>query len=68
MKQINLQVNGMTCGGCSSSVERAIGELAGVASVSADWQSGQVVVTFDETKVLEDAIKEAVEDAGFDVL
>lgn len=68
MKQITLKVDGMTCGGCSSSIIRSINELKGVGSVSADHQSGQVVVSFDDVQISEDSIKEAIEDAGFDVL
>lgn len=65
--QITLTVQGMTCGGCASSVERALGELAGVSSVAVDWQAGQVVVSHDETVTQADIV-EAIEDAGFEVL
>ncbi len=68
MSEVTLQVSGMTCAGCSKSVNRAVGEMVGVSSVSADWEKGQVVVAFDETQTSLSDIKEAIEDAGFDVL
>lgn len=64
--QTTLNVQGMTCGGCASSVERALGELSGVSSVAVDWQVGQVVVSHDETVAQADII-DAIEDAGFEV-
>lgn len=68
MSEITLQVSGMTCAGCGKSVNRAVGEMVGVSYVSADWEKGQVMVAFDETQTSLSDIKEAIEDAGFDVL
>lgn len=64
--QTTLTVQGMTCGGCAKSVERAINELAGISSVAVDWQAGQVVVSHDETVSQADIIG-VIDDAGFDV-
>lgn len=65
--QTTLTVQGMTCGGCAKSVERAINELTGISSVAVDWQAGQVVVSHDDTVSQADIIG-AIEDAGFDVV
>jgi copper chaperone len=45
MPQINLSVQGMTCGSCVKRVTKAIGSLSGVEAVHVDLQSGRVQVT-----------------------
>lgn len=65
--QTTLTVQGMTCGGCAKSVERALGELSGVSSVAVDWQAGQVVVAHDEAVSQADIVS-VIEDAGFEVV
>ena len=44
MPQINLSVQGMTCGSCVKHVTKAIESLNGVESVHVDLQSGRVQV------------------------
>ncbi|UOQ83957.1 copper chaperone CopZ [Gracilibacillus salinarum] len=67
MGQKTLDVQGMTCGHCKMSVEGALNELDGVSAAEVNLKSGKVDVTFDESKVNVDAMKEAVEDQGYDV-
>ncbi|WP_200416446.1 copper chaperone CopZ [Virgibacillus salexigens] len=67
MGQKTLDVQGMTCGHCKMSVEGALSELEGVSAAEVNLKSGKVDVTFDESKVNVDAMKEAVEDQGYDV-
>lgn len=44
MSQINLSVQGMTCGSCVKHVTKALESLGGVESVHVDLQSGRVQV------------------------
>ncbi len=60
-----LKVDGMTCGGCAASVKRALQALDADANVDVDLPSKTVKV---QTSVQLDAVKAAVEDAGYDVL
>lgn len=57
------RVSGMTCQGCSRSVERAIKAVAPEAAISVDLAAGQVRV---DGEVDPAAIARAVEEAGFD--
>jgi copper chaperone len=66
MQTITLKVEGMSCGHCVNSVEGAVKGLG--ASGKVDLAAGSVTVEFDETKVSLDAIKEAIEDQGYDVV
>lgn len=64
---IKITIDGMTCGHCKAAVEKALGELAGVSSVSVDLSTKQATVEYDEKVVNPAAIKQAVEDLGYDV-
>lgn len=67
METIELNVGGMTCGGCENSVRNAILRLPGVLSVTADHATGRVIV--DAENAMEKAtITAAVEDAGYEVV
>ena len=55
MKQI-IHIEGMTCQGCASSVEKAIAQLPAVESVSANPKTG-VVATLQQSPVHPDEIK-----------
>jgi copper chaperone len=61
-----LLVDGMTCDHCVSSIRRAVGEVEGVTDVAVDLPTGQVTVTA-ETPPDQDALRAAVEDAGYDL-
>ncbi len=61
MAEVTYKVEGMTCGGCVSSVKKALEKLGATADV--DLPSGRVKVAgaIDEARV-----KAAIEAAGFD--
>lgn len=58
-----LTVTGMSCGHCEQTVEDALGEVAGVESVSADNEADTVTVEGDAD--LDDLVA-AIEDAGYE--
>lgn len=61
-----LLVEGMSCGHCEKAVKNALGELKGVSNVEVGLDTKKVEV---EGKDLNDkVIKEAIEDAGYDVI
>lgn len=67
MKTTNLKIEGMTCGGCVASVKRALQAVPGVNEVEVTLTPGQAIVSFAEEQVGEQELRQAVEDAGFDV-
>ena len=67
MKETNLIVNGMMCGGCENRVKNAIKNIEGVENVTADHNTGRVIVISDN-EVSEEIIKEALEDIGYEVV
>jgi copper chaperone len=58
-------VHGMTCDHCVLSVREEVSEVAGVRSVDVDLASGRLTVEGDG--VSDDAVKAAVEEAGYEV-
>jgi len=60
-----LQVEGMSCGGCVASVTKAVKSVDAGASVEVDLASKSVKVA--SSSALEQ-IKAAIEDAGYDVI
>ena len=67
METIVLKVDGMTCGGCVASVTRVVKAVAGVADARVDLKSGSAEVDFDPSRSGADAIRNAIEGAGYDV-
>jgi len=60
-------VEGMTCGGCASSVERVLAGAPGLIEASADHAGDQVTLTL-EGAVDRDDLAKRIERAGFDVV
>jgi copper chaperone len=62
-----LNVEGMSCSHCENAVKKSVGALNGVNSVEVDLAGKKVTVEFDSEKVTLSAIKDAIEDQGYDV-
>ncbi|QJD31138.1 heavy-metal-associated domain-containing protein [Methylococcus geothermalis] len=67
MATIQLQVTGMKCGGCESTVTKTLTALAGVTSVKASHKDNRVDVEYDPAQVDPDAIRKAIAGQGFTV-
>jgi copper chaperone len=59
-------VTGMTCAHCVASVTEEVSEIAGVTDVAVDLASGALTVTSDQP-LPDDAVRAAVEEAGYSV-
>lgn len=66
MSNIILKVEGMSCNHCVNSVEKAMKELGAVGKVN--LAAKEVEVQFDDSKLTVEAIKEAIEEQGYDVV
>ena len=60
-------VRDMTCGHCAGAVTAEISKVSGVTGVQVDVAAGRVTVQSDQP-VAADAIAEAVEEAGYEVV
>ena len=66
MATIQLNIGGMTCGGCVKSVTKVLEALDGVAKAEVSLENANATITYDADKIQPAALIEAVEDAGFD--
>ncbi len=66
MKQETLKIEGMSCGHCVMAVKKELSKLENV-KVN-DVQIGSADVEFDETKVNEKILADAIEEAGYKVV
>jgi copper chaperone len=64
MSTVSVTVTGMSCGHCATSVSEEVGSIPGVKAVGVDLATGEVTVDSD-APVESDAIKSAVEEAGY---
>jgi len=62
-----LKVEGMSCSHCEQSVKTAVSAIPGVTDVQVSLDEKTVTVIHDENVSL-DAIKNEIEDQGYDVL
>ncbi|KAF1954486.1 heavy metal translocatin [Byssothecium circinans] len=66
MATTTLSVGGMTCGACTSAVEGAFKDVAGVKSFSISLLSERAVIEHDTTILSPEQLAEIIEDVGFD--
>jgi mercuric transport protein len=62
-----ITVKGMSCGACVNAVTKALKAVDGVLEANVDLEGQKATVTFDESRTNVEALKLAVEDAGYDV-
>lgn len=67
MSSTDYTVRGMTCDHCAGSVTAEIMKVPGVTGVKVDVPAGRVTVDSDQ-QVSGEAVAEAVEEAGYEVL
>jgi copper chaperone CopZ len=67
-KEATLQATGLTCAMCSNAINKALQQVPFVASVKSDIKNSAFSIVFREGQQVEiDALRKAVEDAGFSV-
>ena len=64
MKQ-KFDVTGMTCSACSSRVEKCVGALQGIQSLTVNLLTNSMQVEYDETCLTQQEIIRTVEEAGY---
>ena len=66
MKNVTLNVEGMSCNHCVNTVEKTLKELGAEGKVNLAAKT--VEVSLNESTLTLDAIKEAIEEQGYDVV
>ena len=65
MKEITINIEGMSCQHCVMRVKKAIEGLAGISDLSVEV--GSAHLTFDESKIQQADIENAVVKAGYKI-
>ncbi|MFL5562707.1 MAG: cation transporter [Gemmatimonadaceae bacterium] len=66
MDRMTMKIDGMSCGHCVAAVDKALQKLDGVKVEGV--AIGKATVSYDPSKVSEDAIADAVADEGYAVV
>jgi copper chaperone len=65
MQTLKFDVHGMTCGGCTDSVQRALGKIDGVSHVDVSLSPGSATLEADPTRVTPAQIEAAIGNLGY---
>ena len=66
MERLNLKIEGMSCGHCVARVQKSLEKVEGVHVGRVDI--GSAWVSYDPSQVGPERIRQAVEDAGYEVV
>ena len=65
MQTLKFDVHGMTCGGCTGSVQRALSKIDGVSHVDVSLQPGAATLEADPARVTPGQIVAAISSLGY---
>lgn len=67
MQTAILNINGMTCMGCVTSIEKVLEKIAGVSDSDISLKKEQAKIQYDPEKTNINKLKEAIVGAGFEI-
>jgi Cu+-exporting ATPase len=67
-KEVTIPVGGMSCAACAKAIERAVGKVSGVSSVSVNFATEKAAVKYDPSVARISEIKQAIVKAGYKAL
>jgi copper chaperone CopZ len=65
MTRITFRITDMHCPNCAMHLDALEDELPGVKSASASYTKGTMLVEFDESKITEAQIRDAIREKGY---
>ena len=67
MQTAILNISGMTCMGCVSSIKKVLEEITGVISFDVSLKEKQAKIQYDPEKTDTNQFKKAIVEAGFEI-
>lgn len=67
-KEVIIPIGGMTCAACAKAIERALGKLEGIESVSVNLATEKAALKYNPEKLRLSEIKQAISKAGYQAL
>ena len=68
LDRTELPLLGMHCAACASRIEKALGQTPGVEEANVNFATSRASVRFDRSRTNPEALREAVQEAGYDAL
>ncbi len=68
MTKEEFKIEGMHCTGCASRLQRVLAQKEGIESTSVNFEHKNASVKFDEQKISEEELKQAIRETGFVVV
>lgn len=65
---VTIKVEGMHCGGCSSSVAKALKATPGVEDAQVSFEKGEAMIKYDDQKVTVAKLREVIKGIGYKVV
>ena len=65
MQTLSFDVSGMTCGGCTGSVQRALSKLDGITDAKVSLSPGLATVVIDPARVTSSQIESTISLMGY---
>ena len=65
MQTLSFDVSGMTCGGCTGSVQRVLGKIDGISHADVTLRPGVAIVVVDPARVTSAQIESAIGKLGY---
>lgn len=66
METRTYNIEGMTCGGCTGSLEKLLQQETGIETASASHEDNNCKVTLDPAQISDERIAEITDKAGFE--
>ena len=66
-KELDLKIEGMTCGHCEMSVTKELAKLAGAKDIAVNAQNGTAHVSVDDSVTATD-VAAAIDEAGYKLI
>lgn len=67
MKKKTIPIEGMSCAGCASNIEKALNKTEGVLKVEVNFANEKAYVEYDQSQINLDQIIEVIRNTGYDV-
>lgn len=68
MQTEGIKIKGMTCTGCANSVKNVLEKIPGVDRADVSLEQKQVTIQYDAATTDVNQFKNAIEDAGFEIV
>lgn len=68
MQHVTINIDGMTCGGCVKSVTNALTQVSGVHQADVSLENHNATIRFDDSQTNSEALKQAIIEAGYNIV